>query len=136
MPECRRDCFGVLKDDRNCLGTLDKHINHCTKVSHFTVLPGNTLHIGQVGLPLSIDPSHIGMVFAEPTARWLVQRIGLLAPKIFLDRLSRDTWDIELPNASQALLNPILGIKIFGVVINITLSLGGHWQIDIRVGNK
>ena len=53
---------------------------HGKNVPHSTVLPGDTLHIGQVGMPLSIDSSHIGVVPGEPTARRLVERIGLLAP--------------------------------------------------------
>ena len=51
---------------------------------HFTVLPGNSLHIGQVGFSLSIYFRHIGVVPEEPTVRRLVQRIGMLAPRIFL----------------------------------------------------
>ena len=80
LPERRRDCLGVLGVDWNCLREFGKYINYGEKVPYYTVLPGDTLHIGQVGLPLSIDPRHIGVVPNEPTARWLVQRIGLLAP--------------------------------------------------------
>ena len=78
--ESSRDCLGVLGVDRNCPGNFGKYINHGENVPHFTVLPGDTLHIGQVSLLLSIDPRLIGVVPGEPTARRLVQRIEVLAP--------------------------------------------------------
>ena len=80
LPERRRDCFGVLGVDRNYPREFGKYINYGEKVPYSTVLPGDTLHIGQVGLPMSIDSRHICVVPGEPTARRLVQRIGLLAP--------------------------------------------------------
>ena len=79
LPESSRNCLGVFRVDRHRPGELKKYINHGKRVPHSAVLPGDTLHIGQVGLPLSIDPRHIGVVSDEPTARRLVQRIGLLA---------------------------------------------------------
>ena len=78
--ESRRDCFGVFGVDRDCPGEFGKYINHSENVPHSTVVPGNTMHIGQVCLPLTIDPRHIGVVSGKPTARQLVQRINLLAP--------------------------------------------------------
>ena len=97
--ECRRDCLGVLGVDRDCLGKLGKNINQDEKVPHSAVLLGDTLHIGQICLPLSIAPRHIGMVSGKPTARRLVQRIGLLAPQVFLDIWSRSAWGLKLPSA-------------------------------------
>ena len=79
LPENRRKFLGVFGVDRHRLSELGKYINHGEKVPHFAVMPGDTLHIGKVGLPLSIDPRHICMVPRKPTARRLVQRIGLLA---------------------------------------------------------
>ena len=79
LPERRCDCLGVLGVNRDCLRKLGKYINHGKKVPHSAVLLGDTLHIGQVGLPLSIDPRNIGVVPGKPTARRLVQRISLLA---------------------------------------------------------
>ena len=76
----RRDCPGVLAVNRDCPGKCGKYINHNEKVPHSTILPGDTLHIGKVGLPLRIDPRYIGVVPGEPMARRLVQRIGLLNP--------------------------------------------------------
>ena len=87
LPKSRRNFFGVNGVDRHRPGELGKYINHCEKVPHSAVLPGDTLHIGQIGLPLSIDPRHIYMVSSNPTVRRLVQPIGLLAFKIFLDRI-------------------------------------------------
>ena len=79
LPESHRDCLGVLGVNRHRPGEFGKYINHGEKVPHFAVLPGDTLHIGQVGLPQRIDPRQIGVVPDEPTASWLVQRIGRLA---------------------------------------------------------
>ena len=79
LPERRRDCHGVFRMDRDCTRDFGKYINYGKKVPHSTVLPGDTLYIDEVGLPLSIDPRHICMVAREPTARRLVQRINLLA---------------------------------------------------------
>ena len=118
--ERRRDCLGVFGAHRDCLGKFGKYINHGENVLHSTVVPGDTLHIGQVGLPLGIDPRHIGVVPGEPTARRLVQRIGLLAPDIFLDRILRDTWDIKLPRAPQQPLNTAQGSWAFNVVRDFT----------------
>ena len=59
---------------------LKKYINHGKKVPYSAVLLGDTLHIGQVGLPLSIDLRHISVVPGKPTPHRLVQRISLLAP--------------------------------------------------------
>ena len=78
--ESRHDCLGVLGMDWDCPGEFGKYINHGENVLHTTILPGDTFHIGQVGLPLRIDPRHIDVVPGELTARRLVQRIGLLAP--------------------------------------------------------
>ena len=72
LPERRCDCLGVLGVDRDCPGELGKYINDGEKVLHSAILPGATLHIGQVGLPLGIDSRHIGVVPGDPTARWLV----------------------------------------------------------------
>ena len=69
-----------LVGTKDCQGKFKKYINHGEQVPHSAVLPGDTLHIGQIGLPLSIDSRLIGVRFGEPTARRLVQRIGLLAP--------------------------------------------------------
>ena len=80
LTERRRDCIGGFGINRDCLGKLEIYINHGANVPHFIVLPGDTLHIGQVGLVLSNDIRHIGMVSGKPTAHRLVQRIGLLAP--------------------------------------------------------
>ena len=80
LPESRRDCLGVLGVDWNCPGKLGKYINHGKKVPRSTALFGDTLQIGKVGLPLSIDTRHICIVLREPTARRLVQRMGLFAP--------------------------------------------------------
>ena len=55
--ECHRDCLGDRGVDRDCLGEFGKYINHGKQVPHSAVLLGDTLHIGQVGLPLSIDPA-------------------------------------------------------------------------------
>ena len=79
LPESRRDCLGVFGVNRHCPGELGKYINYGVKLFHSAVLPGDTLHIGQVSLPLSIDSRHIGMVPGKPTERRLEQRIGLLA---------------------------------------------------------
>ena len=62
LPESRRDCLGVFGVERHRPCELGKYINHGEKVPHSAVLHGDTLHIGQVGLLLSIDPRHIGMV--------------------------------------------------------------------------
>ena len=78
--ESRRDCLGVFGVNRDCRGEFGKYFIYGKNVPHSTVLPGDTMHISQVGLPLSIDPRHIGVVPNELTARWLVQRIGLFAP--------------------------------------------------------
>ena len=53
--KCRRDCFGVLGMYRHCPGKLKEYINNGEQLYHSTVLTGDILHIGQVGLPLRID---------------------------------------------------------------------------------
>ena len=65
--------------DRDIPRKLEKYINYGNKEPHFAVLLGDTLNIGQVGLPLSIDPRNIGVVPGKPTALRIVQRINLLA---------------------------------------------------------
>ena len=64
---------------------LKKYINLGKKVHYFAVLLGDTLHIGQVGLLLSIDPRNIVGVYGKPTTRRLVQHISLLAFQVFLN---------------------------------------------------
>ena len=105
LPEYRRDWLGVFGVDRDWPGKLGKYINHGKEVPHSAVLVGDTLHLGEVGLPLSIDPRHIGVVPDKPTAHRLVQRIGLIAPQVFLDIFSRSTWDMELPGSPRKPLN-------------------------------
>ena len=79
LPERCCDCLGVLGVDRNCARKLGKYVNHGKKVPQSAVLLGDNLHIGQVDLPLNIDPRNIGVVPGIPTARRLVQRISLIA---------------------------------------------------------
>ena len=74
-----RNCLALLGVYSECPSEFGKYINHGEKVSHYIALPGDTLHIGQVGLTLSIDTRYINVVPRESTARLLVQRIGLLA---------------------------------------------------------
>ena len=78
LSESRRNCLGIFGVNRHRPGKVGKYINHGEKVPHSAVLPGDTLHIGQVGVQLSIDLRHIAVVTGKPTARRLVQRIGLL----------------------------------------------------------
>ena len=76
--QSRRDCLGVLGVDRDRPGELEKYLNHLKTIPDSAVIFGDTLHINQFGLPLSIDPRHIGMGSGKPTARWIVQRINQL----------------------------------------------------------
>ena len=80
LVERRGYCFGVFGVDRNHPGKLRKYVNYGEQIPHSAVLSSDTLHIGQIDLPLSIDPRYIGVVPVKPTARRLVYRIGLLAP--------------------------------------------------------
>ena len=93
--------------DRDSPGELGEYINYSEQIPNSTVLLGNTLHFGQVGLALSIDPRHIGVVPGKPTASKLVQRISLLAPQVFLNLYLRSAWGMELPGAPQKPLNSI-----------------------------
>ena len=91
--------------DRDCLNELGKYIIYGEQEPHSTVLPVNTLHIGQGCMPLGIDARHITVVHGKPTARRLLQRISLLAPQVFLDLCSRRALGMELPGAPQKPLN-------------------------------
>ena len=79
LAESRHDFLGVCGVDRNCSGKLGKFINNSKTIFNLTVIVGDTLHIYQVGLLLSIDSRYIDVVSGEPTARRLVQRIKLHA---------------------------------------------------------
>ena len=94
-------------------------------------MPSDTLHIGQVSLPLSIYPRYIRVVPGEPTARRLVKRIGLLGFKVFLDPLSRDTWNMELFGAPQEPLYSTKGSRVFGVVIDLLREMADIGRINL-----
>ena len=79
LTERRRGCLGIFEVDLDCPNKYRKHSNYGENLPQSTVLPGDTLHIGQVNLPLSIYPRHVGVVSGQPTARRLVQRISLHA---------------------------------------------------------
>ena len=68
-------------------------------------MPGITLHIDQIGLPLSINLCNINVYFKKPTMRRLVQRKCFLAFKESMDSVLRNISNIELLGVRQNLLN-------------------------------
>ena len=105
LVDCRFNGLGVFGVYLHRLAILGEDINHSDKVPHFAVVHSDALHIRKVGFPLRFDPRYIGLVPCDLTARGLVQRIGLLALKVFLDQQSSGTWNMELFDAPKEPVN-------------------------------